>query len=145
MGTAPTLAVIRQAYPVKQVNTWIMAQLRDLYKFAGVKEKLNLAQMEDLATIIQAEYYYFKASELLLFFYKMKAGTYGTFYGVVDPIVITAALVEFRDYRRQQLELYEREIKQKKREEEWIRWQQNAVPCPEHCKLAGEYVDQLQP
>lgn len=145
MGSAPSIASICQAYPIKQVNTWIMAQLRDLYKFAGVKEKLNIAQMENLSLIIQTEYYYFKASELLLFFHKMKAGVYGVFYGVVDPIVITAALVEFRDYRHLQHEFYEREMKQQKQQEERDRWQKNAVPCPAHCKLAGNYIEQLEP
>ncbi|MDR3142538.1 MAG: hypothetical protein LBU37_12565, partial [Tannerellaceae bacterium] len=98
MGDAPTLAAVSQAYPDEQVNTWIMAHLRDLYKFAGVKEKLDFEQMKNLAEIILTEYYYLKASELLLFFYKLKTGIYGKFYGVVDPIVIMNALAEFKAY-----------------------------------------------
>jgi hypothetical protein len=144
MGDAPSLAAIKHAYPDEQVNTWIMAHLRDLYKFAGVKEKLDFKQMKALAEIILTEYYYFKASELLLFFYKLKTGIYGTFYGVVDPIVIMNALTEFRAYRRQQIEIYERERQQKEREEQWEEWEKKAVPCPKHLKLAKDYVESVK-
>ena len=40
-GNAPSLALLGETYPDEQVNTWIIAQLMDLYKFAGVKEKLH--------------------------------------------------------------------------------------------------------
>ena len=44
--------------------------------------------------MIRVEYYYLKASELLLFFFKLKTGEYGHLYGVVDPMVIMSALIE---------------------------------------------------
>ena len=99
MGDAPSLALLSQTYPNEQVNTWIIAHLMDLYKFAGVKEKPSFQQVLELAVMIRVEYYYFKASELLLFFFKLKSGEYGTFYGVVDPMVIMAALIEFKGQR----------------------------------------------
>ena len=85
-GNAPSLALLGETYPDEQVNTWIIAQLMDLYKFAGVKEKPTFQQVLELSVMIRVEYYYLKASELLLFFFKLKAGEYGTFYGVVDPM-----------------------------------------------------------
>ena len=136
LGDAPSLALLSQTYPNEQVNTWIIAHLMDLYKFAGVKEKPSFQQVLELAVMIRVEYYYFKASELLLFFFKLKSGEYGTFYGVVDPMVIMAALIEFKAYRRHQREIYDREIQRKKREEQWAEWERNAVPCPVHLKLA---------
>lgn len=81
LGDAPSLALLSQTYPNEQVNTWIIAHLMDLYKFAGVKEKPSFQQVLELAVMIRVEYYYFKASELLLFFFKLKSGEYGTFYG----------------------------------------------------------------
>ena len=126
MGDAPTLGLLGQTYPDDQVNTWIIAHLMDLYKFAGVKEKPSFSQVLELAGIIRAEYYYFKASELLLFFFKFKSGEYGTFYGVVDPMVIMAA-----------------EIQRKKREERWAEWERKAVPCPEGLSFAKRYVEEL--
>ena len=40
-GNAPSLALLGETYPDEQVNTWIIAQLMDLYKFAGVKRSLH--------------------------------------------------------------------------------------------------------
>jgi hypothetical protein len=93
-GNAPSLALLGETYPDEQVNTWIIAQLMDLYKFAGVKEKPTFQQVLELSVMIRVEYYYLKASELLLFFFKLKAGEYGTFYGVVDPMVIMSNRVQ---------------------------------------------------
>lgn len=144
LGEAPSLALLSQTYPNKQVNTWIIAHLMDLYKFAGVKEKPSFQQVLELAVMIRVEYYYFKASELLLFFFKFKSGEYGTFYGVVDPMVIMAALIEFKAYRRQQLEIYDREIQRKIREEKWAEWEMKSVPCPAYLKLAKAFVEEVQ-
>jgi hypothetical protein len=63
---------------------------------------------------------------------------------VVDPMVIIAALIEFKAYRRQQLEIYNREIQRKKREEQWAEWERKAVPCPAHLKLAKAFVEEVQ-
>lgn len=143
LGDAPSLALLSLTYPEDQVNTWVIAHLMDLYKFTGVKEKPSFSQVLELAVMIRTEYYYFKASELLLFFFKFKTGEYGTFYGVVDPMVIMAALIDFKAYRRQQLEIYDREIQRKRREEEWAKWERNAIPCPEHLSFAREYAEEL--
>ena len=59
-------------------------------------------------------------------------------------LVIMAALIEFKAYRRQQLEIYDREIQRKKREEQWAEWERNAVPCPVHLKLAKAFVEEIQ-
>lgn len=144
LGDAPSIAALMQAYPEKQVTAWIMAQLENLNDFTGVNNKIEPRQMKELAGIIEADYYFLKASELLLFFHMLKAGEFGIFYGNVDPMVIARSLFEFRTYRRQQIEFYEREIKQKQKQEELDRWQKNAVPCPDHCKLARNYIEQLE-
>ena len=38
------------------------------------------------------------------------------FYGVVDPMVIMSALIEFKAYRKRQLEKYDREEQERQRE-----------------------------
>ena len=38
--------------------------------------------------MIASEFGYLKATELMLFFYRLKAGRYGHFYGSIDPMVI---------------------------------------------------------
>lgn len=144
LGDAPSLALLAQTYPSEQINTWIIAHLVDLYKFAGVKEKPSFRQVMELSVMIRVEYYYLKASELLLFFFKFKSGEYGTFYGVVDPMVILAALIDFKAYRRQRLDSYYREIQRKRLEEEKAEWERKAVPCPEHLSDAWWYVNNPQ-
>lgn len=144
MGDAPSIATLKQTYPEEQINGWMMAHLMDLYKFAGVKEKPDIRQIMNLAAIIQTEYYYFKASEILLFFHRMKAGHYGTFFGVVDPMIITNALIQFKAYRKLEIDRYEREHEQVRREKQHDEWEKKAVPCPENLSIAKEYVETLQ-
>lgn len=143
LGEAPSIAALLRTYPEKQVLAWIMALLENLNDFTGVNGKIEPNQMIELAGIIETEYYFLKASELLLFFHMLKGGSFGVFYGNVDPMVISRALIEFKAYRRQQLETYDREIQQKKRQEEWAKWERNAVLCPEHLSLAREYAEEL--
>lgn len=145
LGEAPSITALLRTYPEKQVFAWIMAQLENLNDFTGVNGKIEPNQMIELAGIIETEYYFLKASELLLFFHMLKGGSFGIFYGNVDPMMISRALIDFKSYRRQQLETYEREMKQQKQQEERDRWQKNAVPCPAHCKLARNYIEQLEP
>lgn len=35
----------------------------------------------------------------MLFFFKFKVGMYGSFYGAIDPLVITGALQKFNNWR----------------------------------------------
>ena len=144
MGEAPSIATLLQAYPEKQVFAWIMAQLENLNDFTGVNGKIDTNQMIELAGIIETEYYFLKASELLLFFHMLKGGAFGVFYGNVDPMMISRALIDFKVYRRQQLEAYDREIQRKKREEQWEEWGRKAVPCPEHLTLAKAFSENIQ-
>lgn len=99
-GDAPTIASLRNAYPTEQVRVWILAQLENLNIYAGTKNKMNPDQMMMLSDVIMTEYFYLKASELLLFFYQFKAGKYGELYGSVDPLRVSSALIEFAAYRR---------------------------------------------
>lgn len=133
---APTLAIMRYAYGEGFPATWLMPQILDLVVYSNSKGTLSDRQAEFLAEVIANEYGFLKASEILLFFYKFKAGEYGHFYGVVDPMRITEALDEFCDERERILERHERE-QEKIREamqpkpqpvkpEEWCR--QNGLP-----------------
>ncbi len=133
---APTLAIMRYAYGEGFPATWLMPQILDLVVYSNSKGTLSDRQAEFLAEVIANEYGFLKASELLLFFYKFKAGEYGHFYGAVDPMRITMALDEFCDERERILERHERE-QEKIREamqpkpqpvkpEEWCR--QNGLP-----------------
>ena len=106
---APTLAIMRHAYGEGFPATWLMPQILDLVVYSNSKGTLSDRQAEFLAEVIANEYGFLKASELLLFFYKFKAGEYGHFYGAVDPMRITMALDEFCKERERILERHKRE------------------------------------
>lgn len=107
MGDAPTIASLKSTYRENQVRVWLLAQLENLNSFSGTQNKMNPDQMMMLCDIILTDYYYLKASELLLFFYQFKAGKYGQLYGSVDPLRVSNALIEFAAYRRAMIFKYE--------------------------------------
>lgn len=117
MGDCPTIADTRAIWGERVSLTWLENQLLDLSEYAGTGNKLNLFQIEDLARIMLQEFYYLKLSEFMLFFAYFKAGRYGTFFGSVDPLVITTALQKFKNDRLQyiaSLEQIEQEQKRNK-------------------------------
>lgn len=119
-GDAPTINALKSAYNEKQVRVWVLAQLENLNQYAGTRNKMEPAQMTMLAEVILTEYGYFKASELLLFFFQFKAGRFGELYGSVDPVRVSSALVEFASYRRDMIArvLAEQEEERKREERE---------------------------
>ena len=48
--------------------------------------------IEELALVIATEFYYLKITELMLFFYNLKIGLYGDFYGSISPMDIVSTL-----------------------------------------------------
>ena len=99
-GTAPALSVVRAAYGNGTAKSWLVIQIEDLSKFAGVRDKMNTRQLEQIAEVILSNWYYLKVTEFMLFINQFKAGRYGRFYGVVDAMAITEALQKFCAERR---------------------------------------------
>ena len=132
-GEAPSLAIMRQTYGDGFPATWLMAQILDLVVYSNSKGTLNDQQAEFLAEAIANEYYYLKASELMLFFYRFKTGAYGHFYGVVDPMIIMQGLKQFMKERAVEIEKHEDEIKRKERDEN----SKNAITPREYCVKHG--------
>ncbi len=137
-GDAPTIAALRSAYPERQVRVWILAQLENLNQYAGTKNKMEPGQMKMLAEIIMTEYFYLKASELLLFFYQFKAGKYGELYGSVDPLRISSALVEFAAYRRDMIFRIEQKQKEEQKQVEEEKRIQTAITWEEYQKRKSD-------
>lgn len=105
-GTAPTLATITCGYGEAVAIVWICIQLENVNLFSGAKEKMPVSRQKELATLILTEYPFLKASELLLFFYRLKCGIYGRFYRSVDALTITSSLLRFMDERRKEMACY---------------------------------------
>lgn len=110
MGTAPTIATVREAYGANIAEAWLEVQLNNLSEFAGCKDKLNREQREETAQMIIETYGYYKVTEFMLFFHRFKRCDYGKFYGAVDPMVIMAAMKDFAEERLTAIKRYEREI-----------------------------------
>lgn len=99
-GTAPSLEAVCLGYGEQTVVVWCCIQLENINLFAGVKEKMPVSRQCELSRLLLAEYPNLKVTELLLFFHRLKCGRYGRFYGMVDALFITSALVQFMDERR---------------------------------------------
>lgn len=113
---APTLNEIDAAYGKNAGAAWLMPQLFSVGEFAGVREKMDEQQTLELAMVIRAKYGFLTVTELMYFFFNLKAGKYGKFYGVVDPMVITEALGVFLDERERYLTKVENERKRAERD-----------------------------
>lgn len=99
LSNTPTLGLLKKTYGENMAAMWLIPQIWDLCEYTNSKGKLDERQARQLAEMIAIEYGYMKVSELLLFFYRMKCGRYGKFYGSVDPMAIMMALDEFRKER----------------------------------------------
>ena len=108
MGDYPTLTDLDIAYGKDFASEWLLPHITDLSAHTGAKN-LSLQQIDSLARIIATEYRHLKITEILLFFYRFKAGHYGRFYGSVDPMVITCSFREFMDERNSLIDRFTQE------------------------------------
>lgn len=132
-GCAPTIAGLRAAYGKGKAVAWIVPQLYNLSEFCGCKDKLTAEQLTETAAMITVAYPWLKTMELMLFFFRLKSGRYGKFYGAVDPLTILTALREFVRERNVALN----RIEQQQRERERARWKATAVSYEEYKAMKG--------
>ena len=98
-GHAPSLGLLKKTYGKNMATIWLIPQIWDLCEYTNSRGKLDERQTEKLAEMISIEYGYMKVTEIMLFFYRLKCGRYGKFYGTVDPMAIMMALDQFRTER----------------------------------------------
>ena len=132
-GDAPSLAQIDEAYGDNVSVAWLIAQLLDLGEYCGCRDKMTPRQAKECARIIRREFPGLKASEILLFFYRCKAGRYDEiFYGTVDPMRITLTI------RRRFLAERAEEFARKEQEEDRERRSDpEAISFDEYCLQNG--------
>lgn len=135
LGSAPSLEVIAEGYGWQTAIVWLCIQIENLNNFTGVREKMPVARQKDLAALILAEYPNLKASEILLFFHRLKCGRYGRFYRMVDALFITSSLLQFTEQRHTELIRYK---------EEQARFEKEAAPPADTGKYVTreEYLEQ---
>lgn len=125
-GDFPTLSQLT-AYGSNTPAIWLIPQLVNLSEYCGAKDKLNIRQLEELASVIATEFYFLKVSEIMLFLHRFKSGKYGRMYGTVDPMIITTSLREFVKERANAYDRRDIEEKQKAREKaaaEAVTWEE---------------------
>lgn len=117
-GECPNLGVIGKSFGVNVPVSWLVAQIRDLSEYTGVRDKLAGEQARRLAEVIADNWPWLKAVELMLFFRRFKSGAYGRFYGTVDPLVVTDALRTFLEERSAEMaKIWEDEKPERERQE----------------------------
>lgn len=135
---APTLNEIDAAYGKNAGAAWLMPQLFSVGEFAGVREKMDEQQTLELAMVIRARYGFLTVTELMYFFFNLKAGKYGKFYGVVDPMVITEALGVFLNERN----LYLTDVEnQRKRAERDAIYERTDALTPEQVRMLRDKLE----
>lgn len=103
-GNAPSIRRVSIAYSENIAETWLEIQLKDLSDYAGCREKLSVAQMEEMARMITIRFGHLKLTELMMFFVLLKSGRFGKFYGSIDPMMIMASLSEFMTIRANKID-----------------------------------------
>lgn len=127
MGDYSTLATLDMALGVNTASRWLVTLLGNLNMFIGAKN-MDDSQTEWLARLLAQEYKDVKYSVIQLFFYKFKCGSFGKFYGMVDPMVITCSLKDFVKKCEVKCQEYlnEEYAEHKKEEQQWQELQNRA-------------------
>lgn len=103
--------------------------------FAEVSTKIAKEQLSELAEIFLSEYYYVNTAEVCLFIARFKAGKYGRFYGAIDPMKITSAMLDYISERRKDIERKEREEYRMQREKDIEERGSNRISYAEYIEL----------
>lgn len=99
-GRAPTLADVVAAYGRETACRWLSEQIKDLLLYCTVRTAAA-GVVQNLTDTLIAVYQKLRVTELMLFFMYFKAGRYGHFYGLPDPVIVTDGLCRFVRERRQ--------------------------------------------
>ena len=132
-GDSPTLSVIDRTYGKRKANAWLIPQLLDLSLCCGLKEDASREQLEFTAAFIATDFHWLKTSELMLFFYRFKAGCYERFFSRFDPQAILSSLRMFLQERARAYEARDEELRSRKEAEH----KAHCISYEEYCKRNG--------
>ena len=120
---------------------WLKIQFGTLNDFAEVSTKIAREQLNELAEIFISEYYYLNAAEICFFIARFKSGKYGRFYGAIDPMKITSAMLDYIRERRIDIEHYEREQYRIQRQKEIEERGNNRISYAEYLERERKLVE----
>lgn len=137
----PTLGLLASTYGDETPLEWLKIQFGTLNDFAEVSTKIANEQLNELAEIFLSEYYYINAAEICFFIARFKSGKYGRFYGAIDPMKITSAMLEYIKERRIDIERYEREQYRMQHQKEIEERGNNRMSYAEYLERERELVE----
>lgn len=117
-SSIPSLGILSSTYGDETPMEWLKIQFGSLNDFAEVSTKIAKEQLNELVGIFLSEYYYINAAEICFFIARFKSGKYGRFYGAIDPMKITSAMLDYISERQKEIERKEREEYRLQRQKE---------------------------
>ena len=110
--------VLAFRYPVRVLKCVPLHPIQNRSRYAYWKVRIPRCLATILvAMAIASRYKYLKTDEVMLFFFNFKAGMYERFYSYFDPQVIVGSVKSFCDERDTIITVHERELQQKRNEE----------------------------
>ena len=140
-SSIPTLGLLASTYGDETPLEWLKIQFGTLNDFAEVSTKIAREQLNELAEIFISEYYYLNAAEICFFIARFKSGKYGRFYGAIDPMKITSAMLDYIRERRIDIERYEREQYRIQRQKEIEERGNNRISYAEYLERERKLVE----
>lgn len=131
----PSLGLLSSTYGDETPIEWLKIQFGSLNDFAEVSTKIAKEQLSELSEIFLSEYYYINAAEICFFIARFKSGKYGRFYGSIDPLKITSAMLDYVSERRKDIERKERERYRNQREKEIEERGNNRISYAEYIEI----------
>ena len=140
-SSIPTLGLLASTYGDETPLEWLKIQFGTLNDFAEVSTKIAREQLNELTEIFISEYYYLNAAEICFFIARFKSGKYGRFYGAIDPMKITSAMLDYIRERRIDIERYEREQYRIQRQKEIEERGNNRISYAEYLERERKLVE----
>lgn len=98
-GSSPTLSKLNMAYGKFSAEKWLSPQIVEISLIMGLKESATAEQVRFTVSAIAMLYPWLKTDELMLFFFRFKAGYYEQFYSRFDPQILLRSLKMFMEDR----------------------------------------------
>lgn len=127
-GNSPTLTKLNLAFGDYSAEKWLVPQIVEVSLVLGLKENATVEQTRFTASAIATLYPWLKTEELMLFFFRFKAGCYEQFYCRFDPQTLLRSMRMFMTDRN----YYYRIRDQTRLEAELAESRRYAVPPPNH-------------
>lgn len=110
LDSLPMLTEVDIMYGPFTSAKWLVPLIADASLSCGLKEDVTQDQLQFTAMAIFSRFRWLKASEVMLFFFNFKAGSYERFYSYFDPQAIIRSMKLFLQERNWAIDAYERDL-----------------------------------